>query len=393
MDLLAKHNLLAADQVAELPRLANGRSSDGRALAKVLIHRGWLSMFQAHQLLTGNGDDLVLGPYHILDLLGKGGLGRVFKARHVDHNWIVALKVIRSKVLANTGGREQFLKEMEAMARLDHPNIVQFCDVDEANGQNYYAMEYVEGTDLGKFIHLAGILPVIHAANFTRQVALGLQHAHEHSLVHRDIKPANLYLTVRKEGSSSDPAILLKILDWGLASLRPPGDEPIDDAGKGMIIGTADFFAPEQALNPLTADIRSDIYSLGCTLYYMLTGQPPFPTGGLAAKIKQHQCDEPAPVSSFRNDIPAGLSLVIKRMMAKRPEDRFRTPDALAIALSPFTRSTRNDGRQDILPFLNRIAESSPMPPGFLEGYDRFLTLSRALHGHTVYPEVDTSVS
>jgi serine/threonine-protein kinase len=397
MDLLRRHNLLTEAQLAELPGLVTSRSSDGRALAKVLVHRSWISYFQARQLLLGKGDELSLGPYRILDMLGQGGLGRVYKARHVEHGWTVALKVIRREVLTSNEGREQFLKEMEAMARLDHPNIVQFCDVDQADGQYYYAMEYVEGTDLGRFVELAGPLSVTHAANFVYQVAVGMQHAHEHNLVHRDIKPVNLYLTLRQDADSNakpDPSrILIKILDWGLASLKPPDSAPADESGRGMIIGTADYFAPEQALNPLAADIRSDIYSLGCTLYYLLSGMPPFPEGNLEDKIKQHQFAEPAPLSSVRNDLPAGLTLAVKRMMAKRPEDRYRTPDALAIALKPYMRPSLSDfGKHDILPFLNRICEKAPPPGSLLSKLENSLTLSRILQQPTLHPTVDTPV-
>jgi eukaryotic-like serine/threonine-protein kinase len=398
IDLLRQHDLLEADQYTELPALANGRSTDGRALAKVLVYRGWITYFQALQLLTGKADELRLGPYRIVDMLGQGGLGRVFKARHAEHGLIVALKVIRPEMLTSVEGREQFLKEMEAMASLDHPNIVQFCDVDQANGQYYYAMEYVEGTDLGRFVQLAGPLPVLHATNFVYQVALGLQHAHEHNLVHRDIKPANLYLTVRKDGDNgalADPQdVLIKILDWGLASLHPPGTGPADEAGEGMIIGTADYFAPEQALNPLAADIRSDIYSLGCTLYFLLTGQPPFPEGDLEEKIKQHQFADPAPLSSFRQDMPMGLNPVLKRMMSKQPEDRYRTPDALAIALKPYMRPGRGDsGKHNILPFLSRLCDKTPLPAAMVHKLEKSLTLSRMFMQPTAQRAADTSVS
>jgi serine/threonine-protein kinase len=391
IDLLGRHKLLAADQLAELPSLTSSRSSDGRALAKILVHRGWISFYQARQLLAGKADELSLGPYRILDMLGQGGLGRVFKARHVDHAWIVALKVIRPEVLTSNEGREQFVKEMEAMARLDHPNIVQFCDVDQAQGQFYYAMEYVQGTDLGRFIELSGPLPVVYATSFVYQVALGLQHAHEHNLVHRDIKPVNLYLTLRagSDGRAGVDAsnVLIKILDWGLASLKPPDAAPADESGEGMIVGTADYFAPEQALNPLAADIRSDIYSLGCTLYYLLSGQPPFPGGTLEEKIHRHQGAEPTSLGDFRNDVPAGLSMAVKRMMAKRPEDRYRTPDALAIGLKPYMRSAKADlGKQEILPFLHRICET-PLPGPL----DKSLTLSRMFQQCTFQPTAETS--
>ena len=179
-------------------------SSDGRALAKILVHRGLISRYQAMLLVGGRGDELHIGKYRVLDLLGQGGLSRVFLARHGDNDWTVALKVIRPEILTSQAGRQQFLQEMEAMARFDHPNIVQFLDVDQSGNNFYYAMEYVLGTDLRRLVRYAGPLPVPVAADFIRQVAFGLQHAHERSLVHRDIKPANLYLTNSKNVRTAD---------------------------------------------------------------------------------------------------------------------------------------------------------------------------------------------
>jgi eukaryotic-like serine/threonine-protein kinase len=344
IDLLCRHGLSAPDQLQQLLELVGGRSSDGRALAKLLVHRGLISRYQAVMLIGGRGDELSMGKYRIFDLLGEGGLSRVFLARHADNDWTVALKVIRPEVLTSLAGRQQFMQEMEAMARLDHPNIVQFLDVDQSGNDFFYAMEYVLGADLRRLVRVTGPLPVAVAANFTRQVALGLQHAHERSLVHRDIKPANLYLTNSKnpDGTHADDN-LIKILDWGLSSLRPPGQRAEQEGPANHLLGTIDYMAPEQALNPRAAGIRSDIYSLGCTLYYLLTGQVPFPDGTVPEKLLKHQREEPTPLSNYRKDVPVAFAALMKRMLAKHPEDRFRTPDSLALALAPHARSATNN--------------------------------------------------
>ena len=214
--------------------------------------------------------------------------------------------------MADPIGRQQFLHEMEAMARLDHPNIVQFCDVDQDGELFYFAMEYVDGTDLGKHVGLCGPLPVAEACDFIRQAALGLQHAHERNLVHRDIKPVNLFLTHKLAVPAQRRSAARK-----QSTVRPPHQDPrlglwpalhypkgqssqalMQSMAKG-IVGTADYLSPEQARNHQTVDIRGDIYSLGCTFYFLLTGQPPFPNGTLMQKILQHQQAEPAPCSRF----------------------------------------------------------------------------------------------
>ncbi len=351
IDTLRQYQLLSSDKLSELPHLANGRCADARTLAKLLGQRGWLTIYQINQILGGLGRNLTMGPYLILDKLGQGGLSQVFKARHAETDWVVALKVIRPEAMADEEGRQQFLREMEAMARLEHPNIVQFCDLDQAGELFYFAMEFVEGTDLGKHVGLSGPLAVGEACDYIRQASLGLQHAHERNLVHRDIKPVNLFLTylpapVTGEGRTSKKSKqvrqpLIKILDWGLASLHYPKGQSNPELLQTMasgIVGTADYLSPEQARNHQTVDIRGDIYSLGCTFYFLLTGQAPFPTGTLMQKILQHQQGEPCPVESFREDVPADILGILKRMLAKDPEKRFQTPAAVALALAPFAR-------------------------------------------------------
>lgn len=389
VDLLRQHQLLSPEQLAQLPQLAQGRCGDARALAKNLIQRDWLSVYQVNQLLAGKGHELVIGPYHVLDRLGQGGLSSVYKARHNDHQTLVAIKMIKAEVFASPEGRQQFLQEVEAMARLDHPNIVQFCDADQWRDSYYFGMEYVEGTDLGKVVRLSGALPVHEACIYIRQAALGLQHAYERNLIHRDIKPVNLFLThasaapasaalfaasgERTAGNSPKTMLmkpLIKILDWGLASLRNPNgfaDEQALENGKS-IVGTADYLAPEQACNANTVDIRGDIYSLGCTLYYLLTAQAPFPDGTLMQKLMAHQTAEPRPIEEFRADVPPALTAIIKRMTAKKPVDRFQTPASAALALAPFVRRMPlGSGSGCTLPTLRRILppkerDDTPIP-------------------------------
>lgn len=347
--------LLPPDRLAELPHLQQARAGDALGLARTLVQRGQLTVYQINEILAGRGRELVFGPYHVLDRLGQGGLSQVFKARHVELKMTVALKVIKPEVLSNVEGRQQFLQEMEAMARLDHPNVVQFCDADRVGDTCYFAMEYVEGVDLGKHVRLVGPLPVREACDYVRQAALGLQHAHERNLVHRDVKPVNLFLTQvpiasRAGGGRPGAALtgsksgrrrsLIKILDWGLAALRVPGGAgaAVTDNVARSIVGTADYLSPEQARDANAVDIRGDLYSLGCSFYYLLTGRPPFPEGTLMQKILQHQQAEPAPIEALRSDVPAAVAEVLRRLLHKRPQDRFQTPAALALALLPSAR-------------------------------------------------------
>ncbi|HYT93298.1 MAG TPA: protein kinase [Gemmataceae bacterium] len=382
IELLRRHRLLNAQQLASLPAVRSGHGQDPRTLAKTLVQHGWLTVYQMNQLFAGHANELVLGPYHILDRLGQGGQSLVFKARHSETSLAVALKVIRSELLETADARQQFLQEMEAMAELDHPNIVQFCDADQAGDTFYCAMEYIEGTDLGKYVRLTGMLPPVQAADYIRQTALGLQHAHERNLIHRDIKPVNLFLT--SEQGQARPALespraaarglgaLIKILDWGLACLRPTrarGNAADQSNSGGAIIGTADYLSPEQARNANIADIRSDIYSLGCTFYYLLTGQPPFPGGTLVEKLMHHSTAEPKPVESLNPEVTPALTAVLKRMLAKKPEERYQTPAAVAMALASFCRrphakleTPRRETRPAVASEPTRIQDDTPMP-------------------------------
>ena len=278
IETLRQYQLLGLPQLNELRRAdAQRQFADSRALAKELLARNWLTPYQVNQLLQGRGGNLVLGSYLLLERLGEGGAGQVFKARHQKMNRVIALKLIRKELLADAEVLGRFYREIQIVSQLDHPNVVHAFDAGPAGPTHFLAMEYVEGTDLGKLVKQGGPLPVEQACEYIRQAALGLQHAHERGLVHRDIKPHNLILSLKEA--------LIKVTDLGLARLaRPANDEAtavltggVKSTGtltpeNAVMMGTLDYLSPEQALDFHKADIRSDIYSLGCTFYYLLTG-------------------------------------------------------------------------------------------------------------------------
>jgi serine/threonine protein kinase len=279
--------------------------------------------------------------YHLLGPLGSGGMGTVYKARHRRMDRVVALKVIHPRLLRNPEAVERFHREAKAAARLTHPNIVAAHDADQAGGCHFLVMEFVEGQSLAAAVAGRGPLGVAEACGYARQAAAGLQHAFENGMVHRDIKPQNLMLT---------PQGRVKVLDFGLAHVvgdpdpvapAHPGDtsEAIPAAGltrASTVLGTPDYMAPEQVADPRRVDIRTDVYALGCTLYYLLAGRPPFPWGTPADKLAAHRGQEPPSLTAVRPDVPPGLAIVVGRMLAKDPADRFQTPAEVADALQPF---------------------------------------------------------
>jgi len=268
--------------------------------------------------------------YEIRELLGAGGMGAVYRARHKLMDREVALKVVKAQLVEKPGTVERFRREAQAAARLSHPNIVTAFDAEQVRDAHFLVMEFVPGKSLAQVIQERGRLPVALACEYVRQVALGLQHAYEQGMVHRDIKPANLMVT---NGGR------VKILDFGLARLASelPGGAATQE---GYVLGTPDYIAPEQAEDSRQADIRADIYSLGCTLYHLLTGRPPFPTGTFLQKIKAHQTQIPRPLMELRSDVPAGLGAVVERMMAKDPIQRYQTPTEVAQALAQLEKAS-----------------------------------------------------
>jgi Protein kinase domain/WD domain, G-beta repeat len=260
--------------------------------------------------------------------LGAGGMGTVYRAEHRLMDRPVALKVIRGDLLGSAGLVERFRREVKSAARLaSHPNIVAAYDAEQAGETQMLVMEFIEGTDLARLVDHRGPLPVGEACEYARQAALGLQHAFEDGMVHRDMKPQNLMRTTRGQ---------IKILDFGLARFASEVATHAGMTAEGMVLGSADYIAPEQIDDPHAADIRADIYSLGCTLYFLLAGRPPFPNGSLIQKLMAHREKTARPLSEIRADVPEELAQVIERMMAKDPARRFPTPEDVAEALAPF---------------------------------------------------------
>ncbi len=282
-----------------------------------------------------------LPDFDILGELGRGGMGIVYKARWRRKNLIVALKVIRQDRLQHAEAVRRFRREAQAAARLHHPNIVQVFDSDHTGDTHYLVMEYVEGMTLERLVNEGGPLPLTQACDFMRQAALGLQHAHEQALVHRDIKPANLMITP----SVGTAPGLVKILDMGvarvlqLAGVPAPVESFSTLTQGGTVIGTADYVAPEQLEDPHGADIRADLYSLGCTFYFVLTGQVPFPGGSLISKLDKQRWQTPTPVDELRLDVPAPVASVVRKLLAKKPADRYRTPAELEAVLAELARN------------------------------------------------------
>jgi eukaryotic-like serine/threonine-protein kinase len=334
--LLSDAELGAVD--AKLPE-----SHRGRVVARALVDLGLLTKFQAERILVGRTAGFQLGQYRILDQLGRGGMGRVFKAQHRTMNRIVALKVLAPTVMKSERACELFLREVRAAAQLNHPNIVAAYDANECEGRYYLVLEYVDGPNLEQLVREQGPLPVSQACDFVRQTALGLLCAHERGMLHRDIKPANLLL--QRGGLDGKSPDLVKISDFGLARLQAPNakvDGEIDAAGRTIltkentVMGTPDYLSPEQARNLHKADIRSDLYSLGCSFYHLLTGRVPFAGGKVMDKLIRHGTELPQAIAEMRPEVPGEVIAIVNRLMAKNPDDRFQTPAELVEALTPF---------------------------------------------------------
>jgi WD40 repeat protein/tRNA A-37 threonylcarbamoyl transferase component Bud32 len=295
--------------------------------------------------LPGDAPPL-LPDYQVLEEIGRGGMGIVYKALQTARNRLVALKVIRKERLSHPEVLRRFRREAQAAARLSHPNVVLVYDSDQEGDTHFLAMEYVPGITLQRLVEQFGALPVPQACDYIRQAALGLQHAHEQALVHRDIKPANLMVAVAapdQAGVLAYRGAVVKVLDMGVARLNQLSsnqEELITTLTQdGAVLGTPDYIAPEQLENAHAADIRADLYSLGCTFHFLLTGQVPFPGGTLIQKLDKQRWATPPPVDQLRPEVPAGVTGVLRKLMAKRPEDRYQTPADLVAALDHLGRT------------------------------------------------------
>jgi serine/threonine protein kinase len=315
--------------------------------------------------------------YQILGLLGTGGMGAVYKAQHRIMERIVALKVISPELVSNPRTVHRFHLEVKAAAKLSHRNIVTAFDAEQAGDTHFLVMEFVEGTTLGRVVEKKKMFPVPHACEYLRQAAQGLQHAFEQGMVHRDIKPQNLMLT---------PKGRVKILDFGLARFVSESNKDSGLTALGAVMGTPDYMAPEQAQDAHKADIRSDIYSLGCTLHCLLRGRPPFPEGTGIQKILAHLEQEPPLLLNFRDDVPPELEQIVKRMMAKDPAKRYQTPKDVARALTPVIRAALQKPVKEIQPKTDGEPAASSH---YDDGTDWYLTMPEEESGKRAAPAAD----
>jgi serine/threonine protein kinase len=313
--------LLTADEIAEAK--SAHPTQDVQGLARWLVRREKLTAFQAQQAYAGRAKTLVLGNYVVLDKLGQGGMGAVYKARHKVMKRVVALKVLSPDLTKTDEAVQRFQREVEAAAHLEHPNIIVAHDADCVGKTHFLVMQYVDGSDLSHLVKEKGPLPVDKGVNVILQAARGLEYAHGRGIVHRDIKPANLLLD--REG-------VLKILDMGLA--RFSGGAARDElTHSGAVMGTVDYMSPEQALSTRNADARSDIYSLGLALWYVLTGRVAYEGDSMMAKLLAHRETTVPSLKGARAEVPAALDAVFRKMVAKKPEQRFQTMTEVITAL------------------------------------------------------------
>jgi serine/threonine-protein kinase len=374
IDFISRNQILNPTVLDEMSdRLKELDSAD--KLADELVVSGHLSKYQKEHLLSGQGEKLVFGPYRLVEPLGEGGMGMVFKGWHSRLDRYVALKFIHPQFLtARPEVIKRFQREARAIAQLQHPNIVILYDADEIDGTPFIAMEFVNGVSLSSMVRRDRRLGITESCEYVRQTALGLQHAADCGLVHRDIKPANILVsqnklaarsgqpaegpnprtlvTIRDREQAKDKRGLerprqglgtIKILDMGLARLRQSlSQNPNTDVSwsalteMGGVLGTPDFISPEQARDPSTVDIRADLYSLGCTFYYILSGQVPFPEGTGVEKMIKHQLDKPRDINELRAGIPSEVARVVNRLMAKKADERYQSPQELADALESY---------------------------------------------------------
>lgn len=333
--------LVPPEQVAECQATLED-PSDERKLTEAMVRRGLLTRWQITLLQEGRTQGFFLEHYKILEPLGSGGMGQIFRALDIKTGWHVAVKVLPKKSV-NADSIRRFRREGQAALRVQHPHIVHTFHLGQHGDTFFLAMELVVGSDLSKHITRHGKLSVPETARIGYQVALALEHARSQGIIHRDVKPSNILLTLRGH---------VKLTDLGLAKFFGTGEEPVTDLTRsGAVLGTIDYMAPEQAEDARRADTRSDIYSLGCTLYKCLTGRTPFQEGTHVQKIISHRQEPPEPIRMWNSDVPEELAnLIVQKMLAKSRADRFQTPFEVAAALAPWAKLDTAAGELTPLP-------------------------------------------
>lgn len=367
---VSESGLLSAAELSATLDGLGGKSGVANAseFARTLVDAGRLTPFQAEVILEGRVPELCIGNYVVLNKLGAGGMGTVFKARHRTMHRVVALKILSRGTTGQSSLAQRFQREVETIAQLSHPNIVMAFDAGKDENGLYLVMEFVDGRDLSCEVAQRGALSIADATDCILQAARGLAYAHDHGVVHRDVKPANLL---------RDTAGVVKVADLGLARLTTAETSSVNASltQAGNILGTADYIAPEQALDSATVDHRADVYSLGCSLFFLLAGRPPYSAGSLMALLLKHR-DAPIPsLYEARPNVPAELEEIYRRMAAKKPEDRYstlaevvralegvRSAVSLADTAGPATRGLAPEGASpsDVTMMINPVGPVGP---------------------------------
>lgn len=353
LDLMRKSGVVDEkrfDPYLQRLRTSGGLPKEPSKCAGLLVRDGFLTHFQAEQIMQGKWRRFTIGKYKVLERLGSGGMGSVYLCEHKLMRRRVAVKVLPTAKAQDPSSLERFYREARAVAALDHPNIVHAYDIDQDEALHFLVMEYVDGSSFQEIIKAAGPMDVTRACHYIRQAAQGLDHAHQAGLVHRDIKPGNIL--VERGG-------VVKILDMGLARFFNDDDDILTKKYDENVLGTADYLAPEQALDSHGVDIRADIYSLGATFYFLLTGKTPFGEGTVAQKLIWHQTRQPKSLAEVRPDLPAGVVAVIGKMMEKDPAKRYQIPGEIADALAPFTQTPIGPPPDQEMPRLSPAARGA----------------------------------
>jgi serine/threonine-protein kinase len=300
---------------------------DSRALAERLVREKILTEYQVKRFLANKSHGMVVGRYAILERLGSGSMGRVYKAHHVMMDRVVALKIIAPEIATNERVVARFQREMKLVGRLDHPNVVRAYDADQIKTILYIVMEYVPGESLAQKLR-TGLIPPVEMTQYAAQAALGLAHAHEQGIVHRDIKPSNLLLTENQR---------IKVLDLGLGVLMEADEQTSFATADGIAVGTIDYMSPEQACGH-DVDGRSDLFSLGCAMYFLMSGKLPFPGDNPIERLGKRLGGKPVPITDVLPDIPSSLVQVLGKLMAHKPHDRYQSAGEASEALAALTR-------------------------------------------------------
>ncbi|MBP3956679.1 protein kinase [Gemmata sp. G18] len=328
--------------------LTRGVSADPRELADELVQDGILTYFQSEQFLLGKWRGFTIGKFKLLERVGVGGMGQVFLCEHMFMRRRVAVKVLPPAKAEQPAALGRFYREARAAGSLDHPNIIRTHDIDQDGNLHFIVMDYVDGPNLLDVVKKFGPMDLRRAVSYVRQVAGGLEYAFRNKLIHRDIKPGNILI---------DRKGVARILDMGLARfLNDHTDQLTIKYDDKIVLGTADYVAPEQVANSHSVDIRADIYGLGATFYFLLAGHPPFPTGTVSQKLLWHRTKEPTPIRQIRPEVPEGLAVIVGKMMAKDPKARYQTPAQIVAELEAFASAVVPLPAADEMPVLSPAA-------------------------------------